>query len=124
MSDHARDKAPTIVPFAPAPRGHPDANIRADDSGRAIIALLQKAAETAKDDCARAMDLAHKLSAQLRAAEERARELEAEAAQFRDRAARAEEWLLRIHNEVKDSFFQKEAPISGRALRQHDADKR
>jgi predicted nucleic acid-binding Zn-ribbon protein len=85
---------------------------------------LQKAAETAKDDCARAMDLAHKLSAQLRAAEERARELEAEAAQFRDRAARAEEWLLRIHNEVKDSFFQKEAPISGRALRQHDADKR
>ena len=50
--------------------------------------------------------------------------LRAEAAQFRDRAARAEEWLLRIHNEVKDSFFQKEAPISGRALRQHDADKR
>jgi len=124
MSDHARDKAPTIGPFAPAPKGQPDANISADDSGRAIIALLQKAAETAKDDCARAMDLAHKLSAQLRAAEERARELEAEAAQFRDRAARAEEWLLRIHNEVKDSFFQKEAPISGRASRQHDADKR
>jgi hypothetical protein len=124
MSDHARDKAPTIVPFAPAPRGHPDANIRADDSGRAIIALLQKAAETAKDDCARAMDLAHKLSAQVRVAEERARELEAEAAHFRDRATRAEEWLLRIHNEVKDTFFQKEAPISGQALRQHDADKR
>ena len=76
MSDHARDKAPTIGPFAPAPKGQPDANISADDSGRAIIALLQKAAETAKDDCARAMDLAHKLSAQLRAAEERARELE------------------------------------------------
>src|SRR6516225_8533127 len=51
MSDHARDKAPTIGPFAPAPKGQPDANIRADDSGRAIIALLQKAAEMAKDDC-------------------------------------------------------------------------
>ena len=124
MSDHARDKAPTIVPFAPAPRGHPDANIRADDSGRAIIALLQKAAETAKDDCARAMDLAHKLSAQVRVAEERARELEAEAAHFRERATRAEEWLLRVHNEVKDTFFQKEDPISGRASRRHDADKR
>jgi len=124
MSDHARDKAPTIVPFAPAPRGHPDANIRADDSGRAIIALLQKAAETAKDDCARAMDLAHKLSAEVRVTEERARELEAEAAHFRERATRAEEWLLRVHNEVKDTFFQKEDPISGRASRRHDADKR
>ena len=106
MSDHTRDKAPTIVPFATAPKGQPDANIRADDSGRAIIALLQKAAELAKDDCARALDLAHKLSAQLRAVEERARELEAEAAHFRDRAARAEEWLLRIHNEVENKFFQ------------------
>ena len=47
MSDRARDKAP----FAPAPTGQPDASIRADDSGRAIIALLQKAAEMAKDDC-------------------------------------------------------------------------
>jgi len=102
MSDRARDKAP----FAPAPTGQPDASIRADDSGRAIIALLQKAAEMAKDDCARAMDLAHKLSSQLRVAEERAKELEVEAAHFRDRAARAEEWLLRIHNEVENKFFQ------------------
>jgi hypothetical protein len=117
MIDYARQKAPTIVPFAPAPKGQADTNIMADDSGRAIIALLQKAAEMAKGDCARAMDLAHKLSAELRAAEERARELEAEAAHFRDRAARAEEWLLRIHNEVKDVFFQK-APVAGRASRQ------
>jgi hypothetical protein len=106
MSDHARDNAPAIVAFAPAPKGQPDASIRADDPGRAIIALLQKAAEMAKDDCARAMDLAHKLSSQLRAAEERAKELEVEAAHFRDRAARAEEWLLRIHNEVENKFFQ------------------
>jgi hypothetical protein len=28
----------------------------ADDSGRAILALLQKAAEMAKEDCARAME--------------------------------------------------------------------
>jgi hypothetical protein len=53
------------------------------------------------------MDLAHKLSFQLRAVEERARELEAEANHFRDRAARAEAWLLRIHNEVEQTFFQK-----------------
>jgi hypothetical protein len=62
-------------------------------SGRTIIALLQKAAEMAKGDCARAMDVAHKLSLQVRAAEERAREAEAEAVRFRDRATRAKAWL-------------------------------
>src|SRR5256884_9607877 len=99
------DKPATVVPFAP--RSQPDPNIIADDSGRTIVALLQKAADMAKEDCARAMDLAHKLSFQLRAAEERLREAEADAAHFRDRAARAEQWLLRIHNEVEQTFFQK-----------------
>jgi len=107
MANYAPDKSNTIVPFAPTPKAQPEANIVADDSGRTIIALLQKASEMAKDDCARAMDLAHKLSFQLRSAEERARVAEAEAAHFRDRAARAEAWLLRIHNEVEQTFFQK-----------------
>src|SRR6266567_4114161 len=86
---NAPDKPATIVPFAPTPKAQPEANIVADDSGRSIMALLQKAAEMAKEDCARAMDLAHKLSFQLRASEERGRELEAEVAHFRDRASRA-----------------------------------
>src|SRR5262249_17225660 len=107
MSTYAPDKPATIVPFAPTPKAQADANVAADDSGRSIIALLQKAAEMAKEDCARAMDLAHKLSFQLRAAEERARELEAEVGHARDRAARAEAWLLRIQNEVEQTFFQK-----------------
>jgi hypothetical protein len=97
----------TVIQFAPSPRGQADASIVADDSGRTILAMLQKASDMAKEDCARAMDLAHKLSFQLRAAEERARELEAEAAHFRDRAARAEAWLLRIYKEVEQTFFQK-----------------
>ena len=70
LTDDAREKPATIVPFAPMPKGQVERNIVVDDSGRAIVALLQKAAEMAKDDCARAMDLAHKLSFQLRAAEE------------------------------------------------------
>jgi hypothetical protein len=53
------------------------------------------------------MDLAHKLSSQLQVAEERASALEAEAAHFRNRAVRAEEWLQHIHNEVEQAFFQK-----------------
>jgi hypothetical protein len=106
MSSYAPDKG-TIVPFAPTPKPQSEVNVVADDSGRTIVALLQKAADMAKEDCARAMDLAHKLSFQLRAAEERLREAEADAAHFRDRAARAEQWLLRIHNEVEQTFFQK-----------------
>ena len=54
----------------------------------------------------RAMDLAHRLSSELRAAEEKAREFEAEANYFRDRATRAEEWLVRIHTEIQQTFFQ------------------
>src|SRR6266516_3495186 len=81
--------------------------VSSDDSGRTIVAMLQKAADMANEDCKRAMDLAHKLSFQLRASEERLREAEAEAAHFRDRAARAEAWLVRIHNEVEQMFFPK-----------------
>jgi hypothetical protein len=107
-----------IVQFAPAPRAQAEANMVADDSGRTILAMLQKAADMAKEDCARAMDLAHKLSFQLRAAEERARDLEAEAVHFRDRAARAEAWLLRIHKEVEQTFFQKKEREQRQSSRQ------
>lgn len=100
------DKAAgTIVPFAPTSKAQPE--VAADESGRTIVAMLQKAADMAKEDCARAMDLAHKLSFQLRASEERLRDAEAEAAHFRDRAARAEAWLVRIHSEVEQTFFQR-----------------
>jgi hypothetical protein len=118
MSGYAPDKSNTIVPFAPSPKAQAEANVVADDSGRAIIALLQKAADMAKEDTARAMDLAHKLSFQLRAAEERAREAESEATHFRDRAARAEAWLLRIHTEVEQTFFQKKERDARQAPRQ------
>src|SRR3979411_799516 len=103
MSANAFEKP--IIPFAPTQAG---ANQIADDSGNTILALLQKAADMAKEDCARAMDLAHKLSFQLRAAEEKAREFGQQAAHFRDRAVRAEDWLARIHNEIEQTFFQKD----------------
>jgi hypothetical protein len=78
-----------------------------DESGHSILGMLQKAAGMAKEDSARAMDVAHKLSRQLRAVEERTRETEAEAAHFRERAQRAEAWLERIYGEVEQTFFQK-----------------
>ncbi len=107
MSAHAPEIPAAVIPFAPAPIAQPEANVVADASGRSIMALLQKAADMAKEDCSRAIDLAHRLSFQLRTAEDRLRQAEAEAAHYRDCAARAEQWLLRIHNEVEQTFFQK-----------------
>jgi hypothetical protein len=121
MSVQSREPTDAVVKFAPrggdgrnsVPRNNSarENSIPADDAGNGIVSMLHKAAESAKEDCARAMDLAHKLSFQLRAAEEKARELEAEANHFRDRAAAAENWLAVIHNEVQQTFFQnKNAP--------------
>ena len=95
----------SVIAFEPK-KGPPDATMVADDAGQHIVALVQKASDEAKADCQRAMDLAHRLSSELRAAEEKAREFEAEANYFRDRATRAEEWLVRIHTEVQQTFFQ------------------
>src|ERR1700704_3680916 len=72
-----------------------------DRSGQAIIELLQQAAETANSNCDRAMELAHKLSLQLRSAEERIRELESDTNHFHDRAQRAEKWLARTYQEIE-----------------------
>jgi hypothetical protein len=108
----------SAVAFAPNnKKGRPDTTMPTDNAGDSIVAMLHKAADMAKEDCARAMDLAHKLSFQLRDAEERARELEAQASHFRERAARAEDWLLRIQNEVQHTFFQKEERQNGRRER-------
>src|SRR6476620_74727 len=97
---------PTVVPFAPNKRSQNISDV--DQSGHRIVALLEKAADKTKADCSRAMDLAHKLTLQLRATEDRVRDLETEAAHYRDRAVRAEDWLQHIHNEVEQTFFQKE----------------
>jgi hypothetical protein len=110
MGVQQREPPALVVPFAPKradqERAEQERSVPADDVGNGIIALLHKAAEAAKEDCARAMNLAHKLSSQLRAAEERSRELETEANHFRERDATAEKWLVLIHDEVEHTFFQ------------------
>jgi len=70
--------------------------IPAEEAGQAIIAKIQKAADLSNENCDRPMKLAHKLSMQLRAAEERINQLRAEIELFRDRGARAEGWLQTI----------------------------
>jgi hypothetical protein len=107
MSEHGSDGGGVSMPAAPKAKAAPDRTLEADESGRVIMSLLQRAATMAKDDCTRAMDLAHKVASGLRATEERAREAEAAAAHFRNRATQAEAWLVRIQDEVEQIFFVK-----------------
>src|SRR5882724_6101171 len=106
----AREPEEKIVPFAPSPKPARSDADPLDRSGHSVVALLQEAAEVAKENCERAMSVAHRLSMQLRVAEDRIKRLEAENAVFQDRAHRAEDWLARIHKEIEHRFFDRKAP--------------
>jgi hypothetical protein len=75
-----------------------------DNSGHTIIDLLQRAADTSKENCQRATDVAQKLALQLRAAEDRVRDLEADVGHYKDQAVRAEEWLHFISRQIEQQF--------------------
>ena len=76
-----------------------------EEAGQAIVAKIRRASELANETCDRAMKLAHKLSLELRAAEDRINQLEAEVQLFRDRAARAEGWLQTIYKEIEEKLI-------------------
>jgi hypothetical protein len=77
-----------------------------DRSGFAIVSMLQDAVTIAKQDCERAMDVAHKLSLKLRESEDRIAQLEANCRHYQERAQRAEQWMNRIQSEIEDRFFK------------------
>ena len=54
------------------------------------------------------METAQKLSHQLRAAEDRIAELEAEVNAYQERAERAEQWLHRVYKEIEDRFLRQD----------------
>src|SRR5262245_24759651 len=109
MAERAPEPVKKIIPFAPTKDARGDLD-PVEQSGQAIVALLQQAAETSNSNCDRAMDLAHKLSMQLRVAEERVRELEGVIRHYQDRAERAERWLVRIYNDIEQKFFEQKVP--------------
>jgi hypothetical protein len=66
---------------------------------------LHKAAGAAEANSRQALETAQRLSSQLRAAEDRIAELEAEVQQYRERAERAENWLHKISAEIEDRLI-------------------
>ena len=101
MSQDRSEITEQVVKFSPKQQS----SNPADEAGQAVIAQIRKAAELANENCDRAMALAHKLAMQLRAAEDRITQLEAEVAVFRERTTRAEGWLQTIHSEIEQKLI-------------------
>ena len=108
MDQYAPKKSKTIVDESNAQE--PDA-VDLDQSGHAIMALVEEAAEVARMNEERATGIAQQLSNEVQAAEDRAGQLDAEVRHYRDRAFRAEKWLLHVYKEIENKFFnQNKAP--------------
>ena len=114
MNENGAEVPEQVVKFEPKarPRSY---DTPLDEAGQAIIAKIQRAADLANENCDRAMKLAHKLSMQLRAAEDRVNQLEAEVELFRHGAVRAEYWLQTIQKEIEEKLI---APRSANATEQ------
>jgi hypothetical protein len=104
MNQRATDTPEQVLKFAPKEKA-PNRVAQLDDAGQAIVAQIRTAADLAKEDCDRAMSLAHKLSMELRAAEDRTQQMAREVEHWRDRAARAEQWLRTIQQEIEEKLL-------------------
>jgi uncharacterized protein YlxW (UPF0749 family) len=98
------DLDPKSLPFELISKSGPSED-ELERSGQAIVTMIEKAAQASKSRSDHAHNVAQKLSGELGLAEKRVRELETEISRYRDRAARAEEWLLRASKEIQDQFF-------------------
>ena len=99
----------SVIPFAPAAKSAvPNGVDQLDTAGRTILNLLHKAAGVAEENSKHALDLAQKLSQQLKVAENRIVELETDVRYYQDRTERAEQWLHKIFTEIEAQFFKPE----------------
>jgi hypothetical protein len=103
--ERGMDTPEEVLKFAPKQKE--DAQL--DDAGNAIVTKIRTAADLAHEDCDRAMSLAHKLSMELRAGEDRTHQLEAEVEMWRGRATRAEQWLRIIQKEIEEKLIERKS---------------
>src|ERR1700753_4093943 len=109
QTNSANSGTDTVVPFAPAfENAGGDRSDQLDQAGQTILQMLHNAANLADANSQHALDMAQKLAHQLRAAEARIAELEAEGQGYQDRAERAEQWLHRVYAEIQDRFLKKD----------------
>ncbi len=112
----------SVIPFTPAAKtAAPDGVDQVDKAGQTILGLLHKAASVAEANSQHALEMAQKLSHQLRAAEDRIVELEAEVENYREKADRAEQWLHRVYTEIEDRFLRQDDGRRGAPQRRQGA---
>ena len=104
MTQRATDTPEQVLKFAHKEKVE-DKVAQLDDAGQAIVAQIRTAADLAKEDCDRAMSLAHKLSMELRAAEVRTQQMARDVEHWQERAARAEQWLRTIQQEIEEKLL-------------------
>ena len=112
INQRATDTPEQVLKFAPKEKA-PNRVAQLDDAGQAIVAQIRTAADLAKEDCDRAMGLAHKLSMELRAAEDRTQQMAREVEHWQERAARAEQWLRTIQQEIEEKLLTRRSFSDG-----------
>jgi hypothetical protein len=112
MNQRETDTSEQVLKFAPKEKA-PNRVAQLDDAGQAIVAQIRTAADLAKEDCDRAMSLAHKLSMELRAAEDRTQQMAREVEHWQERAARAEQWLRTIQQEIEEKLLTRRSSSGG-----------
>jgi hypothetical protein len=105
MSNNGAGVAKAVVPLTPKSNVESPADDQLDRAGQAILGALHRAAGAAEANYQQAAEMTHKLSAQLQAAEDRAKELEVKVRHHEDRADRAEKWLYQISVEIERKLF-------------------
>jgi hypothetical protein len=105
MSNNSAGAPKAVVPFVPKLSAKSETGDELDRAGQAILGALHRAAGAAEANYQQAVETTHKLSAQLRAAEDRVKELEARVRHHEERADRAEKWLYQISVEIEQKFF-------------------
>ena len=103
--DQRSAATPEVLKFASRQNAR-DERDPIDQVGHALVAALAQAARVGEENVERAMTVAHKLSIQLRAAEDRINQLEAEIKRLEGCASRAEQWLQTIKNEIEEKLIR------------------
>ena len=103
-----------VVPISLAPKlnARSAPNDPLEQAGHLILDMVRQAAGNAQASNQQAVESSRKLSAHLRAAEDRIRELEAKVRHHEDRADRAERWLHHVSVEIEEKFFGREKAAS------------
>ena len=110
MSNRGQGAAGPVVPIPLAPKlnSRTDAGDPLDRAAQTILGTINRAATTVQASYRQGLEINSKLTAQLRAAEQRMSELEVKARYHEDRADRAEKWLYQISVEIEQRFFGRE----------------